>query len=200
VKRALIHAALASPAVLLALGWQYGRLGVDPQKTLIWETGIWTINLLILVVLMPSAARWAHWPAVIGCRRAVGLWAFVYASTHFLFFVTFLLGWDIMRLGSEIVERPYVLVGFNAWLILLAMAVTSTRGWVRRLGRRWRRLHTLVYVALVLAAVHYGLMIRSDWGWPVAYASVVLLLVGLRVFRRGAAAPESAKRREMGLR
>jgi sulfoxide reductase heme-binding subunit YedZ len=109
-----------------------------------------------------------------------------------LFFVTFLLGWDIMRLGSEIVERPYVLVGFNAWLILLAMAVTSTRGWVRRLGRRWRRLHTLVYVALVLAAVHYGLMIRSDWGWPVAYASVVLLLVGLRVFRRGAAAPESA--------
>ncbi|MCS5564558.1 MAG: hypothetical protein NZ728_09950, partial [Oleiphilaceae bacterium] len=114
MKRALIHAALASPAVLLALGWQYGQLGVDPQKTLILETGIWTFNLLILVVLMPSAARWAHWPAVIGCRRAVGLWAFAYASTHFLFFVTFLLGWDIMRLGSEIVERAYVLVGFNA--------------------------------------------------------------------------------------
>ena len=200
MKRALIHAALASPAVLLALGWQYGQLGVDPQKTLILETGIWTFNLLILVVLMPSAARWAHWPALIGYRRVVGLWAFAYASTHFLFFVTFLLGWDIMRLGSEIVERPYVLVGFNAWLILLAMAVTSTRGWVRRLGRRWRRLHTLVYATLVLAAVHYLLMIRSDWGWPGAYASIALLLLGLRVFRRGVFSPEPAERGEMGLR
>jgi len=189
VKRALVHAALASPAVLLALGWHYGRLGVDPEKTLIWETGIWAFNLLILVVLMPGIARWADWPAVIGCRRAVGLWAFSYATTHFGFFVIFLLGWDMARLGSEIVERPYILVGFNAWLILVLMAATSTRGWIRRLGWRWKRLHGLVYVALGLAAVHYLLMIRSDWGWPVAYASIVLLLVGLRVLKRGRPSP-----------
>ena len=189
MKRALIHAALASPAVLLALAWQYGQLGVDPEKTLIWETGIWTFNLLILVVLMPRIARWADWPAVIGCRRAVGLWAFSYATTHFGFFVIFLLGWDMARLGSEIVERPYILVGFNAWLILVLMAATSTRGWIRRLGWRWKRLHGLVYVALGLAAVHYLLRIRSDWGWPVAYASIVLLLVGLRVLKRGRPSP-----------
>ena len=189
MKRALIHAALASPAVLLALAWQYGQLGVDPEKTLIWETGIWTFNLLILVVLMPRIARWADWPAVIGCRRAVGLWAFAYATTHLGFFVIFLLGWDMARLGSEIVERPYILVGFNAWLILVLMAATSTRGWIRRLGWRWKRLHGLVYVALGLAAVHYLLMIRSDWGWPVAYASIVLLLVGLRVLKRGRPSP-----------
>ena len=184
MKRALIHAALASPAVLLALAWQYGQLGVDPEKTLIWETGIWTFNLLILVVLMPRIARWADWPAVIGCRRAVGLWAFAYATTHLGFFVIFLLGWDMARLGSEIVDRPYILVGFNAWLVLVLMAATSTRGWVRRLGRRWKRLHGLIYAALALAAVHYLLMIRSDWGWPVAYASITLLLVGLRVLKR----------------
>lgn len=194
MKRALIHAALASPAVLLALAWQYGQLGVDPEKTLIWETGIWTFNLLILVVLMPRIARWADWPAVIGCRRAVGLWAFAYATTHLGFFVIFLLGWDMARLGSEIVDRPYILVGFNAWLVLVLMAATSTRGWVRRLGRRWKRLHGLIYAALALAAVHYLLMIRSDWGWPVAYASIALLLVGLRVLKRRRFSPATADR------
>ena len=194
MKRALIHAALASPAVLLALAWQYGQLGVDPEKTLICETGIWTFNLLILVVLMPRIARWADWPAVIGCRRAVGLWAFAYATTHLGFFVIFLLGWDMARLGSEIVDRPYILVGFNAWLVLVLMAATSTRGWIRRLGRRWKRLHGLIYVALALAAVHYLLMIRSDWGWPVAYASIALLLVGLRVLKRRRASPATANR------
>jgi len=194
VKRALIHAALASPAVLLALAWQYGQLGVDPEKTLIWETGIWTFNLLILVVLMPRIARWADWPAVIGCRRAVGLWAFAYATTHLGFFVIFLLGWDMARLGSEIVDRPYILVGFNAWLVLVLMAATSTRGWVRRLGKRWKRLHGLIYAALALAAVHYLLMIRSDWGWPVAYASIALLLVGLRVLKRRRFSPATADR------
>ena len=194
MKRALIHAALASPAVLLALAWQYGQLGVDPEKTLIWETGIWTFNLLILVVLMPRIARWADWPAVIGCRRAVGLWAFAYATTHLGFFVIFLLGWDMARLGSEIVDRPYILVGFNAWLVLVLMAATSTRGWVRRLGKRWKRLHGLIYAALALAAVHYLLMIRSDWGWPVAYASIALLLVGLRVLKRRRASPATANR------
>ncbi|GIS91575.1 MAG: protein-methionine-sulfoxide reductase heme-binding subunit MsrQ [Pseudomonadota bacterium] len=194
MKRALIHAALASPAVLLALAWQYGQLGVDPEKTLIWETGIWTFNLLILVVLMPRIARWADWPAVIGCRRAVGLWAFAYATTHLGFFVIFLLGWDMARLGSEIVDRPYILVGFNAWLVLVLMAATSTRGWVRRLGKRWKRLHGLIYAALALAAVHYLLMIRSDWGWPVAYASIALLLVGLRVLKRRRFSPATADR------
>ena len=194
MKRALIHAALASPAVLLALAWQYGQLGVDPEKTLSWETGIWTFNLLILVVLMPRIARWADWPAVIGCRRAVGLWAFAYATTHLGFFVIFLLGWDMARLGSEIVDRPYILVGFNAWLVLVLMAAASPRGWVRRLGKRWKRLHGLIYAALALAAVHYLLMIRSDWGWPVAYASIALLLVGLRVLKRRRFSPATADR------
>ena len=95
-----------------------------------------------------------------------------------------LLGWDITRLGEEVTERPYVLAGFSAWLILLSMALTSTRRWMRRLGRWWKRLHTMVYVVLGLAAVHYLLMIRSDWAWPVTYAVCAVTLLAMRLVHR----------------
>lgn len=182
--RLAIHAVLAVPALVLIWGWQTGRLGVDPEKAVIWETGIWTFNLLITVLLLPVISRWAQWSALLRYRRALGLWVFAYASAHLTCFLTFLLGWDIKRLGEEIVERPYVLAGFGAWMVLLSMALTSTRGWVRRLGRRWKSLHTLVYVALTLAAVHYLLMIRSDWAWPVGYAACAVILIFSRFVRR----------------
>ena len=182
--RLVAHLVLATPAVVLALAWQGRALGVDPQKSLIFETGIWTFNLLLLVLFLPHVAGWAHWPALLRYRRAVGLWVFTYASAHFLFFLSFLLGWDFPRLAEEIVKRPYVLLGFAAWLTLFALALTSTRAAMRRLGRHWKRLHSAVYIALALVAVHYLLMIRSDWAWPVSYASLALLMLVLRL-RRG---------------
>jgi sulfoxide reductase heme-binding subunit YedZ len=100
--------------VLLICGWQTDQLGVDPEKTVIWETGIWTFNLLITVLILPVIARWARWSTLLRYRRAVGLWVFAYASAHFVSFLTFLLGWDITRLGEEVTERPYVLAGFSA--------------------------------------------------------------------------------------
>ena len=171
--------------MLLICGWQTDQLGVDPEKTVIWETGIWTFNLLLTVLVLPVIARWARWSTLLRYRRAVGLWVFVYASAHFLSFVTFLLGWDITHLAKEVAERPYVLVGFSGWLILLTMALTSTRQWMRRLGRWWKRLHTMVYVVLGLAAVHYLLMIRSDWAWPAAYAVCAAILLAIRFAKRG---------------
>ena len=184
MNRFAIHALLSVPGVLLICGWQTDQLGVDPEKTVIWETGIWTFNLLITVLVLPVIARWARWSTLLRYRRAVGLWVFAYASAHFVSFLTFLLGWDITRLGEEVTERPYVLAGFSAWLILLTMAVTSTRRWMRSLGRWWKRLHTMVYVVLGLAAVHYLLMIRSDWAWPVTYAVCAVTLLAMRLVQR----------------
>ena len=181
--RLIVHLALAAPAVILTLAWQRQALGVDFQKALIFESGIWTFNLLLVVLALPWAARWAHWPELLRYRRAIGLWTFAYASTHFSFFFSFLLGWDFARLAEEIAERPYVLLGFGAWLVLLALAATSTRATMRRLGRNWKRLHTAVYLALALVAVHYLLMIRSDWAWPVSYAVLALVLLALRLRR-----------------
>ena len=181
--RALVHLVLAAPPCFLGLAWQRQALGVDPQKTLILESGIWTFNLLLLVLLLPLAARWAGWPQLLRYRRAVGLWVFAYATAHFTFFLSFYLGWDMARLAEEIAERPYVLLGFAAWLVLMLLAATSTRRAMRRLGRHWKRLHTGVYFALAFASVHYLLMIRSEWAWPVSYAAIALMLLLLRLRR-----------------
>ncbi len=181
--RALVHLALAAPPCILGLAWQRQALGVDPQKTLILESGIWTFNLLLLVLLLPLGARWAAWPQLLRYRRAIGLWVFAYATAHFTFFLSFYLGWDMARLAEEIAERPYVLLGFAAWLVLMLLAATSTRRAMRRLGRHWKRLHAGVYFALAFASVHYLLMIRSEWAWPVSYAAIALMLLLLRLRR-----------------
>jgi len=181
--RPLVHAGLALPALLIALAWQRHALGVDPQKALILETGIWTFNLLLAVLFLPMASRWAKWPALLKYRRAVGLWTFAYASGHFVIFLSFYLGWDFPRLAEEIAERPYVLLGFAAWLILVTLASTSTRASIKALGKYWKRLHTFVYLALVFASVHYLLMIRSDWSWPVAYGAIALVVLMVRLRR-----------------
>tara|TARA_B100000029_G_scaffold511500_1_gene605706 strand:+ start:1408 stop:1989 length:582 start_codon:yes stop_codon:yes gene_type:complete len=183
VIRALVHIACALPAILLFTGWQYSYLGVDPEKTLIWETGIWGFNLILVVLLLPVAAKWANWPELRQYRRAVGLWAFFYATAHFFFFVIFLLGWNIGNLPKELSERPYITFGFGAWCVLFAMAITSNHYAVKHLKRAWKKLHILVYVAATLAAIHYILMVRSDYGWASTYALIVLLLCGTRLLR-----------------
>ena len=181
--RTLVHLVLAAPLCVLGLAWQRHALGVDPQKALILESGIWTFNLLVLVLLLPIGARWAGWPQLLRYRRAVGLWVFTYATAHFTFFLSFYLGWDFARLAEEIAERPYVLLGFAAWLVLVLLAATSTRQAMRWLGRNWKRLHAGVYFALAFAGVHYLLMIRSEWAWPVSYAVIALVLLTLRLRR-----------------
>ena len=97
--------------------------------------------------------------------------------------MSFYLGWDFARLAEEIAERPYVLLGFAAWLVLMLLAATSTRQAMRWLGRNWKRLHAAVYFALAFAGVHYLLMIRSEWAWPVSYAVIALVLLTLRLRR-----------------
>ena len=180
MSRLFLHFGCALPGGCLAAGYLQGNLGVDPEKTIIWETGIWAFNLLILVVLLPRAARWARWPLLMQYRRAVGLWAFTYLTGHLLAFITFLLGWDIFRLGEELFKRSYILVGFIAWITLMPLAITSTKRWVQRLGPGWKRLHQSIYIAMALAAVHYLMTVRSDYAWAGSYAMVVILILALR--------------------
>ena len=181
--RLLVHIASAIPALLLVAGWYFNRLGVDPEKTLIWESGIWAFNLLLLVLLIPVVARWANWPKLRRYRRAIGLWSFGYASAHLALFLAFLLGWDLVRLGEELKERPYVLFGFGAWMLLSAMAITSNRFAIKLLRKKWGTLHKFVYLAVALAGIHYVLMIRSDYAWPATYATIAGILIIARWIR-----------------
>ncbi len=165
--------------VRLQLG-EWEILGPEPGKAVVWFTGTWAFNFLLLTLAVTPLRRLLKQPWLILHRRMVGLFAFFYASLHLLSYVAFLLEWRFAELGTEIVKRPYLLLGMTAWLLLLPLTVTSTRGWQRRLKHKWKSLHKLIYPLSVLVAVHYLLQIRSSWFEPVSYAALVLCLLLLR--------------------
>ena len=143
-------------------------------------SGEWTLRLLGLTLLMSVLRQWVGRPWPIRIRRMLGLFTFFYACLHLLTFAHFFLGWSPVILWEELVERPYIMVGFIGWLFMLPLAITSTRGWQRRLGRSWRRLHKLVYPAAVLGCVHLLWQVRSDAAEALVYCAIFALLLGWR--------------------
>ena len=183
--RRLGHAALVTLALLplagLALGAARGALGANPVETITHETGRWALRLLLATLAITPLRRFAGWSFVAPWRRSLGLLAFLYATLHFATFLVLDLGLDFSALGKEVAKRPYVSLGFTALLLLTPLALTSTRAWQRRLGRRWLRLHRLVYVAAGLAVLHFLWLVKADLAEPLAYAAVLALLLAARV-------------------
>lgn len=167
-------------AIVRLQSGEWEILGPEPGKAVVWFTGTWAFNFLLLTLAVTPLRRLMKQPWLIQHRRMLGLFAFFYASLHLLSYFAFLLEWRFAELGAETIKRPYLLLGMTAWLLLLPLAVTSTRGWQRRLKQGWKRLHKLIYPLSVLVAVHYLLQIRSSWFEPVLYAAIVLCLLLLR--------------------
>lgn len=188
--RPAVFLLLAVPALYYAyavwLAWtgSGNLLGTDPAQTLALATGEWTIRMLILALAVTPARYLLNRPVLIRYRRMIGLFAFFYACLHFLVFLVFLLGLEWSALGREILERPYITVGFSAFLILAVLAMTSFNRAQRKLGRRWKQLHRLVYVAAALAVIHIVWLVRSDYGEALFYGSLVGVLLLYRVLRR----------------
>jgi sulfoxide reductase heme-binding subunit YedZ len=182
--RRLVHAGIVAagllPAAALALGLATDRLGADPIETLTHETGAWALRLL-LATLAVTPLRRLGLPVVLPYRRSLGLLAFFYASLHLATYAGLDLALDFANLFEDVAERPYVTAGFTAFCLLVPLAVTSTRGWMRRLGRRWTRLHRLVYVAAVLAVVHFLWGVKADVREPLVYAGILALLLAARI-------------------
>jgi sulfoxide reductase heme-binding subunit YedZ len=176
---ALIGLALL-PLVGLVLGAARGALGANPVETITHVTGEWALRLLLLTLAVSPLRRLAGCAFVAPWRRSLGLLAFGYACLHFATFLALDLGFDLSALGEEMVERPFVTLGFAALVLLTPLAVTSTRGWQRRLGRRWLSLHRLVYVAAVLAVLHFFWLVKADWAEPIVYGAVLAGLLALR--------------------
>jgi methionine sulfoxide reductase heme-binding subunit len=196
------HPARAKPAVfaiaLLPLAWLVwrgvtGDLGANPFSELEIRTGHWTLRFLAATLALTPLRRVAGWNWVAGYRRMLGLFTFFYACVHL---TLWLVDWqlDAEAMVEEIVKHRYILVGMTTWLILLPLAVTSTKGWVRRLGgKRWVALHRLVYAAAITATVHYLWAVKKDTLYPLIYLALFVLLLGARVaFRRRRAAAASA--------
>ena len=176
------------PFVLLLLKVLQNDLGPDPAKELALETGEWSIRFLLLALAMTPLRHLSGRMEFAQRRRMVGLFALFYASVHFLVWVIFLLGLRWGAILEEVVERPYITIGFSSFLILVVLGATSPRVMVRKLGKNWRRLHRLVYVAGVLAIIHLVWIVRTDLSEALLYGAILAGLLGWRlVFARNKA-------------
>ncbi len=193
--KAAVHVAALLPAALLVHDLLQDRLGADPIAALTHGTGDWALRFLLLCLAMTPLRRLLGQPWPLRFRRLLGLYAFFYACLHLGVYVGLDLGGYWRQIFDDIVKRPYITLGFAAWLLLLPLAVTSTRGWMRRLGRRWGQLHRLVYVAAGLAVLHFLWLVKSDLREPLVYAALLAVLLGLRLWWRWRRPPAQAPAR-----
>jgi sulfoxide reductase heme-binding subunit YedZ len=180
--KAVIWAVCLGPAVWLGLGALSGNLGSNPIETITHRTGWWALSLLTVTLAVTPLRRLARRPGWIRYRRLLGLFAFFYATLHLLTYLVLdqFFGWSYIV--EDIVERPFITIGFLAWLILLVLASTSTSGWIRRLRKNWQRLHRLVYVAAIAAGVHFLWKVKADTREPVVFLSIIVVLLALRAW------------------
>ena len=172
------------PFIWLLLKVFQNDLGPDPAQALSIETGEWTLRFLLLTLAITPFRQIFRMAEIARLRRMIGLFAFFYASIHFLSWMAFILGFRWLAIAEELVERPYITVGFLAYVILFLLGVTSTNSMVRRLGKNWKRLHKFVYAASILAIVHLLWILRTDVTEAVIYGVLLAILLGYRIFRK----------------
>jgi methionine sulfoxide reductase heme-binding subunit len=158
-----------------------GGLGANPIERILHHTGWWALVLLVVTLAITPARRLTGLNPLIRLRRPLGLFAFFYATLHLAIYVGLdqFFAWEFIL--EDVLERPFITVGFAAWLLLLPLAVTSTRGWIVRLGRGWVLLHKLIYLAAPLGVIHYFWRVRADTRAPLLFAASVLVLLALRI-------------------
>jgi sulfoxide reductase heme-binding subunit YedZ len=179
----LLCALPAADLVLATAGLPGRGLGANPVEALIHETGSWALRLLLATLLVTPLA--ALWPALElpRLRRMLGLWAFTYALAHFLIYLVVDQGLAWSFIAEDIAKRPYITLGFTALVLLVPLAATSTRRAMRRLGRRWQRLHRLVYPVALLGCWHFYWLVKADVREPLVCLAVWILAMLWRAWR-----------------
>jgi sulfoxide reductase heme-binding subunit YedZ len=179
----IVFAACLLPLTLLGWDTWHGALGTDPVAQLEHRSGDWALRLLMMTLAITPLRRVTGWNKAIRFRRMLGLFAFFYASVHLTIYLVIDLGGFWSQLLTEIAKRPYITVGFTAWLLLVPLALTSTNAMMRRLGRNWQRLHKLVYAIALLGVLHFLWLVKADHREPAIYLGVLIVLMLLRVPR-----------------
>lgn len=183
IKPALWILGLA-PLLYLLNRIRQGDLGFDPIRTVTHFTGRTAIIILFITLTVTPIRRITGWNPLIKVRRLIGLFAFFYATIHFLIYAVFDRELSLAGLGEDIAKRPWITVGFTVFLILLTLAITSPQAMVRKLGKRWQTLHRLIYLAAGLAVLHFTWAQKKDISLPLAYAAVLALILASRLVLR----------------
>jgi sulfoxide reductase heme-binding subunit YedZ len=169
------------PAGLLVRAFLTGSLGFNPAETIQLETGRWALKFLLISLAVTPVRRLTGWNHVIQYRRMLGLFAFFYATLHFLSYWAFDLVFAFGAMAGDILKRPFIAIGFAAFVLMVPLALTSTKGWIRRLGRKWALLHRLAYGAAICAVIHFAWKVKVFTGDPVIYAVILAGLLGFRL-------------------
>ncbi|MFN0317893.1 MAG: sulfite oxidase heme-binding subunit YedZ [Burkholderiales bacterium] len=197
IKAVLFLAALVPVARLGWLAW-HGGLGANPIEHITRSTGWWTLSFLMITLCVTPLRRWTGWNWLIKLRRTLGLYAFFYALLHFTTYFWLDQFFDWMAIAKDVVKRPFITVGFSAFVLLLPLAITSTNAMVRRLGgRRWQMLHRLVYVIATLGVVHFWWLVKKDIREPLVFAAILASLLLARAWfamRKSVPAPVKTSR------
>jgi methionine sulfoxide reductase heme-binding subunit len=174
-------------APLAYLGWLtwMSDLGANPIERVEHFTGDWTLRLIVATLAITPLRRLLRKPELIRFRRLIGLFAFFYACLHFMAYVGLDQFFDFSAIWKDIAKRPYVTAGFTGFVLLIPLAVTSTTGWIRRLGgKRWQQIHRLIYVTAIAGVIHYYWLVKSDIRLPLFYGCLVAIELTYRLVVR----------------
>jgi sulfoxide reductase heme-binding subunit YedZ len=182
ILKAVAFAAALIPAARLAYRFYTQDLTANPGDYITDQTGTWALTMLVITLTVTPLRRLTKWNALITLRRMLGLFAFFYATLHMLTWVVFIHFFDWSFMVEDVLMRPFITVGMTTFLILFALALTSNRFAIRRLGRRWQKLHRLVYVAAIGGVIHFWWLVKADLAEPIRWAVAVGILLGFRVW------------------
>jgi methionine sulfoxide reductase heme-binding subunit len=210
IVKPVVFVAALGPVGWLTWAGLTNNLSANPLSDLTNETGLWALRFLCISLAITPLRRLSGWNALIKFRRMLGLYAFFYGVLHFLVYTIAdrfagldfpdgIVSWTTVRnlaasVGADIYKRPFITIGFTTLMLLLPLAITSTTGWIRRMGgKQWAMLHRLAYVAAVTAVVHYYWLVKADVRSPLLYAAIVAVLLGARVYWSRVKAMASAR-------
>ena len=180
----VVFLAALSPFLWLVFRAFTERLSANPVEDLTLTTGIWALRFLLVTLAITPIRRITGWHRIIQFRRMFGLFAFFYASVHLLIYIVFDQALAFKYILPDLVKRPYITAGMTAFLLMVPLAITSTKGWIRRLGRRWQVLHRLVYFSAFAACLHFIWKVKVVIGEPVYYAAILASLLAFRLIWR----------------
>ncbi len=179
--KGLVWLLCLAPGVWLIWRGFTDRLGANAIEEVLHRLGDTSLVILLVTLSITPIRRLTGWNDLAPLRRPLGLFAFFYLTTHFLWYAVVDEGLAFEFIVEDVIERPYILAGFTAWLMLIPLAITSTKGWIRRLKKNWQKLHRLVYVATGLGVLHFYWQVKADTYWPLVATTVLVALMLLRI-------------------